>query len=392
MWFEKLTSHYPGRQLSKLAPSDVLHFLQFLKERGYAEQSLKSARAAMKFIFGEIISAPTIVSALPKAKRSVVTPYIPSQKEILAVISAVENETLKAAYGCLYGMGLELLEVLDIKVRDIDFDRWQLKVNPRRTHKSRLASIPISIRQKIFELAKGKRKDAFIFTSEEGKRVHEQRLQRVWAEARNRVGAPQSLTMRSLRHAYVIHLTLLGFQLGDVLAHLGYNKASALEYYVLQSDVAPTIYSPYDAVIDEQPHTRLNATPYVLESRIEEISHLKSSRFDYSKLIKLLRELNFAQLNGCHFSIAFLVRAVIDHIPPLFGAPTFAQIAGNYSGTKSFKKSMDHLENSLRNISNGLIHGQIRSSEDSPTEIQVEFRQQLDQLLGEIIRISSKNV
>jgi site-specific recombinase XerD len=392
MWMEKLSSHFPGRQLNKLGPADILHFLQFLKERGYADQSLKSARAGMKFIFGEIIIQPSIVSALPKAKRAVANPFIPSQKDIISVVSHVEDETLKAAYGCLYGMGLELLEVLDIKVRHVDLDRWQIKINPRRTQKSRLAAIPVPLREKIASLSKGKGKDALVFTDSAGKRIHEQRLQRVWSEARDKCGAPKDLTMRSLRHAYVMHLTMLGFQLGDILAHLGYHKASALEYYCRKSDIEPNIYSPYDVNIEEQPHTKLTTQPYVAASRISEISQLESNRFDYSKLVGMLRELNFAHLNGCNFSIAFLVRAIIDHVPPLFAQPTFAQVASNYGGAKSFKKNMGNLENALRNISDGLLHNQMRSREDMPTENQVEFRQQLDQLLGEIIRISKKNV
>lgn len=82
-----------------------------------------------------------------------------------------------------------------------------------------------------------------------------------------------------------------------------------------------------------------------------------------------------------------LVRAILDHVPPLFGFRTFAEVSANYgaAGT-SFKKSMEHLQKTLRNISDSHLHQNIRQKESLPTETQVDFGAALDQLLGEVIR------
>jgi hypothetical protein len=82
-----------------------------------------------------------------------------------------------------------------------------------------------------------------------------------------------------------------------------------------------------------------------------------------------------------------LTRAIIDHVPPVFGYSTFLEVANNCKGTSSFKKSMQHLENSSRNIANQHLHGQIRKSETVPTLAQVNFANDLDVLLAEIVRV-----
>jgi hypothetical protein len=82
-----------------------------------------------------------------------------------------------------------------------------------------------------------------------------------------------------------------------------------------------------------------------------------------------------------------LTRALMDHVPPIFGQSTFEGIANNYSGTKSFKDSMRHLQGSSRSIANAHLHTPIRRSESLPTSTQVNFRQDLDVLLSEIVRI-----
>lgn len=87
--------------------------------------------------------------------------------------------------------------------------------------------------------------------------------------------------------------------------------------------------------------------PYVTEERIAELSEIESTNFDTSKLIRLLRELNSAYNNDCYLSVGILMRAAIDHVPPIFGCNSFPEVANNYKGTKSFKGAMQRLNDSL---------------------------------------------
>jgi hypothetical protein len=81
-----------------------------------------------------------------------------------------------------------------------------------------------------------------------------------------------------------------------------------------------------------------------------------------------------------------LPRAIVDHIPPIFGAPSFRQFASSNAG-KSIKASMERLDRSSRDIADRWLHEQIRKSESLPTPTQVDFRQELDALLGEVVRM-----
>lgn len=48
---------------------------------------------------------------------------------------------------------------------------------------------------------------------------------------------------------------------------------------------------------------------------------------------------------------------------------------------------MIHLDKSLRKIADSFLHTQIRKKETIPNATQVDFRRDLDVLLGEIVRI-----
>lgn len=126
---------------------------------------------------------------------------------------------------------------------------------------------------------------------------------------------------------------------------------------------------------------------YVHQTRISELLNSSRSRHDVKRLVRLLEELNIVHANQCHMATAMLVRAVADHVPPVFGLKNFGEVASNYAGGNSFKGSMQQLQNSLRHIADAHLHVQMRKSETVPTERQVDFRNDLDVLLGEVVRL-----
>ena len=105
------------------------------------------------------------------------------------------------------------------------------------------------------------------------------------------------------------------------------------------------------------------------------------------KLLKLCEELNDCHKANSVLSIIMLTRALIDHVPPIFGCRTFNEVVNNYSGTKSFKGNMERLNSSSRKIADQHLHTPIRNSESIPTMNQVDFSNDVDVLLAEVYRI-----
>src|SRR5205823_15030801 len=54
-------------------------------------------------------------------------------------------------------------------------------------------------------------------------------------------------------------------------------------------------------------------------SRMEELKQLNADKFDFSKLIRMCEELNVSFATECHFAVSMLTRAILDHVPPIFG-------------------------------------------------------------------------
>jgi hypothetical protein len=129
---------------------------------------------------------------------------------------------------------------------------------------------------------------------------------------------------------------------------------------------------------------------FVHPTRINELSMVATEKFDLSKLLALCRELNINYSFGCHYSIALLIRSILNHVSPIFGYGKFADVLTKYQADgniKSFRQSIVHLEESSRKIADSYAHSLVRAKETLPTETQIDFRRDLDVLLGEIVRI-----
>jgi hypothetical protein len=127
---------------------------------------------------------------------------------------------------------------------------------------------------------------------------------------------------------------------------------------------------------------------FVDEVRLRELRELPAVNWDLTRLVRLCEELNESFADGSYHAVAFLTRAVLDHVPPIFGCANFAAVANNYAGSKSFRHAMQSLDSFARKIADGQLHQQVRGQEVLPTIAQVNCSSALDLLLSEIVRIS----
>lgn len=133
----------------------------------------------------------------------------------------------------------------------------------------------------------------------------------------------------------------------------------------------------------------------IAPSRIVELRTCAPTNLDFTKLIRMCEEANANYEAGNYYAVAMLTRSIINHVPPVLGFNTFKEVANNYGGPKgaiSFKRTMKHLDDASRKIADAHLHETMRASEVLPTAQQVNCTQQLDVLLGEIVRITPKSI
>ncbi|MGW6791883.1 hypothetical protein [Streptomyces chartreusis] len=87
------------------------------------------------------------------------------------------------------------------------------------------------------------------------------------------------------------------------------------------------------------------------------------TKLNVDKLIALLRELDNNYADGHAYSCHALLRAVIDHVPPILGHKSFEAAVNNNSWSRTDKKYMTRLLE-FKTQADDVLHRQIRASAD----------------------------
>jgi site-specific recombinase XerD len=378
MWIRQLRD-YCGENTEDIQVDTVIEFLDRQTRRGLKSESIRQAIAALKFYYRNISKRPDIISVLPTIKPTRAEKYIPERDEIIEIIRHVKDPELRLSFYLIYGIGLELGEALRLRAGALSATTQTLTFKTQRK-KQRSTIVPKLIAEDINKLASQRAHNELLF-QHKGREISKSTAQRSWNRARQLAHARLNIDIRSLRHAYIHHLTRNGYSLQDVLAHLKLNSPGVLDYYSKYMIVRGVTVSPLDINSDNN-HNQLAIFPYVAEDRIADLMRVESGSFDLSRILSVLRELNECARSGNLHAVALLLRMLIDHTAPVFGVNSFQEVVNNIPLPRSLKNNLELLNKGLRNIADLYLHDHISARVTLPTVVQVDFRHALDQYLG----------
>ena len=87
-----------------------------------------------------------------------------------------------------------------------------------------------------------------------------------------------------------------------------------------------------------------------------------NSTFDVGKLLSLIKELNANYADGHTYGSHALLRAILDHVPPILGQTGFGGVASSYRWTRTDKGYMQQLL-SCKTQADDALHRQISSKQ-----------------------------
>ncbi|MFC8015511.1 hypothetical protein [Streptomyces cinereoruber] len=102
---------------------------------------------------------------------------------------------------------------------------------------------------------------------------------------------------------------------------------------------------------------------YVNEDLIKELEAKQGqTRLSPDKLLQLVRELNACFRDGHAYACHALVRAIIDHVPPILGQKSFQAAASNYAWPTDADRKYAKKLLEFKNQADDVMHRQIRTS------------------------------
>jgi integrase len=166
-WIRRFIFHHGVRHPAEMGAEEVRAFLSHLAvNEGVSASTQNQALNALVFLYGRVLGREVgLLDGVDRAKRPKRLPVVLTRSEVRTVLDGMEGVPLLVCQ-LLYGAGLRLLECLSLRVKDIDFERYEILVRDGKGAKDRVTVLPASCR------------DGLLRHLERARRLHGEDLQR----------------------------------------------------------------------------------------------------------------------------------------------------------------------------------------------------------------------
>jgi len=191
------------------------------------------------------------VEHIPRPRKEHTLPRIISKEAVGKIISNAYNLKQQTFICLLYGTGIRLAEILNLKISDIDGDRKQLLIVRGKGAKDRYVDIPDCLLLLLRHYYKVYRPLVYLFNGEEaGEKLAPRSVQYWVKDAARWAGIRKSVSPHLLRHCYATHHLENGTNLVYIQQQLGHKHLkTTVKYLHLSKDQSCRINPPIADIV-----------------------------------------------------------------------------------------------------------------------------------------------
>lgn len=145
-WVRAFVRFHRLRHPRQMGGPEVEAFLSWLSnERGVAVSTHRQALSALLFLYQQVLGQQLPwMQSIDRPHRKPRLPVVLSPAEVAAVLAGLDG-THGVLARLLYGTGMRIAEALQLRVKDVEFDRQAIIVRSGKGAKDRVVMLPASL-------------------------------------------------------------------------------------------------------------------------------------------------------------------------------------------------------------------------------------------------------
>lgn len=194
---------------------------------------------------------------LPEIKHSKKLPVVLSREEVRRILIAPKLLKHRILIGILYGCGLRCMEVRNIRISDVDYDRKKLHVQLGKGKKDRYVPLSDILIRGIKKYIDAENPGEYLFNGKPvgqaggdfDSRYSQRGVQWAVTQAKKDARISKEVSVHTLRHTYATHLLEDGLDIMTIKDLLGHSciETTLIYLHVAQSGrIKP--FSPLDTL------------------------------------------------------------------------------------------------------------------------------------------------
>jgi site-specific recombinase XerD len=228
--------------LSELDPYQRISV--FLDQEVSTNEQKRLAWSSIK-LFYDLVLQKECPYRLSKSRNQKRLPDVLTNFEVCELLKCISNPKHHLIISILYGSGLRVSEVCNIKIKDIDFINLSLKIRNSKGNKDRYTLLSEKIVPGLKKLIENRGADDFLFETQSSKKYSIRTVQQIFSNALEKSVLQKKPTCHTLRHCFATHLVEAGVDIKTVKGLLGHQSIKTTMVYITLADpISRKIKSP----------------------------------------------------------------------------------------------------------------------------------------------------
>jgi len=230
--FEEFINYYHKFDIGRIDESMITAFLRYLVlERKVSTSYQNQAINAVKFYYERVLGGQRKVYFIERPRKEKTLPNVMNEKEVGDLFRVTENIKHKAILMLSYSGGLRLSELINVRIKDIDSSRMQIRVEQAKGKKDRYTLLSVRLLEVLrtyFLIYKPKE---WLFEGATGGQYSVGSIQSIMRDSVIKAGIKKKVSVHTLRHSFATHLLESGTDLRYIQDLLGHASSKTTEVY-----------------------------------------------------------------------------------------------------------------------------------------------------------------
>lgn len=189
-----------------------------------------------------------LLLGLPSVSNSKSLPTVLSQKETRQLLKHPRLLKHRVLFAVIYDCGLRISEAINLKIKDVDFDRRMVHIRESKHKKDRYVPISSLALKGVDQYLKTSNPREWLFNGKiRGEQISRAGIRHALNAATAKMGLEKDVCIHTLRHSYATHLLEMGLDIISLKNQLGHaDIRTTLMYLHIARSNPKAGFSPMD--------------------------------------------------------------------------------------------------------------------------------------------------
>jgi len=217
-------------QISEVSSRELDQFFHHCKkELEYSYSMMRQLLASVKFLYEEVLKKDIDFDFNIKMKKPSRIPVVLSVQEVERLLNSFSNLKHKAIFMFIHSAGLRIGELSNLKIKNIDSDRLQIRIHQGKGQKDRYTILSEKVLKLLRECVNDYQPDDYRFEGQNGGKYSSSSIQALMRKHKKMCKINKKAMPHTLRHSFATHLLDNGTDTRFIQELLGHKHISTTQ-------------------------------------------------------------------------------------------------------------------------------------------------------------------